>query len=176
MVFPTLLLMACMGVAMCVPKAREFPVDMLLLFVFVLSFSYMISFCCSTVVEDNPGPTVVIAIGATLGVTVALTLYAFLCKANFVALFGILIVVILTMFMVGIVALFTLAPIMISIYCGLAVIIYGIYIVMITKMIIGGEIEGFPMDNYIIASLLLYIYIIKMFLMILRIVANARRK
>jgi hypothetical protein len=47
---------------------------------------------------------------------------------------------------------------------------------MNTKMIIKVEIEGFPMDNYIIASLLLYIYIIKMFLMILRIVANARGK
>lgn len=34
--------------------------------------------------------------------------------------------------------------------------------------------EGFPMDNYIIASLLLYVYIIKIFLMVLRIVATAK--
>lgn len=64
---------------------------------------------------------------------------------------------------------------LISVYCGLAVIIYGIYLIFITKMIIGGEMgEGFPMDNYVIASLLLYVYIIKIFLMILRIVANSK--
>ena len=79
------------------------------------------------------------------------------------------------MFTVSIVAIITLQPIMISIYCGLAVIIYGIYLVIITKMIIGGEIGDFPMDNYVIASLFLYTYIIKIFTMILRIVANARR-
>jgi FtsH-binding integral membrane protein len=175
-VFPVLLLMGTMATAMCVPAASKFPLDMLLLFVFILSFSYLISFSCSIVADEIPGPTVVIAIGTTVAITIALTLYAFFCKVNYALLCGIIIVVSITMFMVFMVAIFTFAPIMISIYCGLAVIIYGIYLVFITKMIIGNEnMDGFPMDNYILASLFLYIYIIKMFLMILRIVANSRR-
>ena len=98
----------------------------------------MISYCCSIVVEETPGPTVVIAIGTTLLITIAITIYCFLCKANFLVLIGIVLVVAIVMMMVAIVAIFSLAPIMISIYCGLAVILYGIYIVVITKMIIGG--------------------------------------
>lgn len=116
-----------------------------------------------------------IAVGITVGLTVLITIYAVFVKANFKILCGVLLVTIFTMFSVSIVAIITLQPIMISIYCGLAVIIYGIYLVIITKMIIGGEIGDFPMDNYVIASLFLYIYIIKIFTMILRIVANSRR-
>lgn len=174
-VFPIILLMVSMGVAMAVPAARKFPLDMVVLLMFILSFSYMISFCCSQVVDQVQGPVVVIAIGTTVGIVIAITLYAIYCRANFVVLFGVIIVVAITMFMVAMVAIFTFEPVLISIYCGLAVIIYGIYLIFITKMIIGGEMgEGFPMDNYIIASLLLYVYIIKIFLMILRIVANAK--
>jgi FtsH-binding integral membrane protein len=175
MIFPVLFVMGCMLVAMFVPKAREFPFDNILLLVFVLSFGYIISFTCSVVVEDIPGPTVVIAMGATVGVVLVLTVYAFLCRANFVVYIGIIMVVSVTMLMIGFVVIFTFADVLICIYCGLAVIIYGIYLVIITKMIIGGEFVDFPMDNYIIASILLYIYIVKIFMMILRIVAIAKR-
>ena len=68
MIFPVLFVMGCMLVAVFVPKARQFPFDNILLLVFVLSFGYIISFTCSVVVEDIPGPTVVIAMGATVGV------------------------------------------------------------------------------------------------------------
>ena len=122
---------------------------------------------------DNPGPTVIIALGTTVALTLAITIYCFLCKTIFLILIGVLIVLVITMLMVGIVALFSFSPIMINIYCGIAVLVYGIYIIFMTKMIIGGEDGlGFPMDNYYIASLFLYIYIIKMFLMILRIFAK----
>lgn len=175
MIFPVLFVMGCMLVAMFVPRAREFPFDNILLLVFVLSFGYIISFTCSIVVQDIPGPTVVIAMGATVGVVLVLTVYAFVCRANFVVYMGIILVVSATMLMIGFVAIFTFADVLICIYCGLAVIVYGIYLVIITKTIIGGEIVDFPMDNYIIASILLYIYIVKIFMMILRIVAISRR-
>lgn len=138
MVFPVIFLMACMFIAMCVPKAREFPLDMVLLLFFILSFSYIISFTCSIVTEQTPGPTVIIAIGITVGITIAITIYSFFCKANFMVLIGVLIVVCVTMFLIFIVVIFTWAPILISIYCGLAAIIYGIYLIFITKMIMGG--------------------------------------
>jgi FtsH-binding integral membrane protein len=123
------------------------------------------------------GPVVLIAVAITLIITIAITLYAFFVKANYLVLFGIIIVVSVTAILVLIIALISMAPVMISIYCGLAVIIYGIYLVVVTKMVIGGDNEmvAFPLDNYIIASLILYLYIMRMFLMILRIVANSRR-
>jgi len=113
--------------------------------------------------------------GITFILTLAITLYAFCFRANFLVLVGVLVVVAITSFLVLMVALFSPTPVMISIYCGLGVMIYGIYLIFITKMIIGDELPGFPMDNYIIASIFLYIYIIKIFLLILRIVANSKK-
>ena len=162
-------------VAMCVPKAREFPLDLINLLVFILSFSYLMSFLCSSLVESVDGPIVPIAVGITVGLTVLLTLYAFLCKGNFLIWLGIIIVVSFTASIVAIVSIFTNNDTLVMVYCGLVVTIYGIYLVIITKLIIGGDYPEFPMDNYILASLFLYIYIMKMFMYILMIVARSKK-
>jgi FtsH-binding integral membrane protein len=162
-------------VALCVPRAREFPLDLINLLVFILSFSYLISFTCSALVDSTDGPIVPIAVGITIGVTIALTLYAFFCKGNFLIWIGVIIVVSLTASIVAIVSIFTYSNTLVMIYCGLVVVIYGIYLVIITKFIIGGDYPEFPMDNYILASLFLYIYIMKMFLYILMIVARSKK-
>lgn len=175
LVFPVLFVAAIMGAVFCVPKVREFPLDMVMLLFFILSFGYIVSYSCSYIQSQVDGPVVLLAVCITIAITIVITLYAAFAKINYNALIGTLLVVSVTMILVFMVAIFALTPIMVSIYCGLAVIIYGIYLVFITKLILGGELGDFPMDNYIIASLFLYIYIIKMFLMILRIVANAKR-
>ena len=172
--FPILLIIAVFIVAFCVPKARHFPIDMILLLVFVLSFSYLISMSCSAVVDSVDGPVVPIAVGATLALTLALTLYAFLCRGNFLAMIGIAIVCGMTALVVGITAIFTDIPALIYVYCSLAIVIFGIYLVIITKMIIGGDYPGFPMDSPILASLFLYMYIMRIFLYILAIVGVKR--
>jgi len=138
-VFPILLIIAIFIVAFCVPKARAFPLDMILLIVFILSFSYVISLSCSAVVDTVDGPVVPIAVLATVGVTLAITIYAFLCKGNFLAMIGIVLVCAMTALVVGITAIFTRIPALTYVYCSLAIVIFGIYLIFITKMIIGGE-------------------------------------
>ena len=59
--------------------------------------------------------------------------------------------------------------------CVLGVIIYGVYLVIITKMIIGGQMAKFPLDSAIIASVFLYIYIMRIFLYILALVARLKK-
>ena len=109
-----------------------------------------------------------------MAVTLALTLYAFLCKGNWILLTGLLVVCGATAFAIGISFIFARSYGLLMLFCALGVIIYGIYLVIITKMIIGGELPGFPLDAPIIASLLLYIYIMRIFLYILTIL-GARR-
>ena len=53
----------------------------------------------------------------------------------------------------------------------IAIIVFGIYLVIITKMIIGGDFAEFPLDTPILASLFLYIYTMRIFLYILLILA-----
>lgn len=56
---PWVIIMACVLyivtiiVAFCVKKARVFPLDMVLLLVFILSFSYIISLACSAIVDSS---------------------------------------------------------------------------------------------------------------------------
>jgi FtsH-binding integral membrane protein len=51
----------------------------------------------------------------------------------------------------------------------------GIYIIYDTQLIVGEKSEKFSIDDYIFASVCLYVDIIRMFLYILRIFAAARR-
>ena len=145
------------------------------MFVFVLCFSYIISFLCSAVVNGSDYPVVPVAIAATVSITLALTAYAFLCKGNWKALMGVLVVCLAVAFTLGISLFFTRMPILIVVLCALGVLIYGIYLVFITKMIIGGEVPGFPMDAPIIASLFLYLYFMRIFTYILMMLGVGRR-
>ncbi len=132
----------CGVFALCVPTVRQFPFDLINLLVFIISFSYLISFTCSIIADSTDEPIVPIAIAITIAVTIFLTLYAFLCRGNFLILVGILIVVSVTASIVAIVSIFAYSNNALGIiYCGLVVLIYGIYLVIITKLIIGGSLN-----------------------------------
>lgn len=154
-------------VAFCVKKARRFPIDLTLMLIFVLSFSYLVSFSCSAAVNSIDQPVVPIAIVTTVAITMALTLYAFLCKGHWKLWLGILVVCSAVGLVMVVTLFFARMSVLVTILYVLGVVVYGIYLVIITKMIIGGEIEGFPLDAPIIASLLLYIYIMRIFMYIL---------
>lgn len=150
---------------------------MILLLVFILSFSYIVSFSCSALVNsmDDQEPVVPIAAGATVGLTLALTIYAFYCKGNFLVWMGLILVCASVGLIIGITCIFVYIPLFVVLICILGVIIYGIYLVIITKMIIGGQMAKFPLDSAVIASVFLYIYIMRIFLYILSLVARLRR-
>ena len=102
------LLLVIMLVAFCVSSARKTPVAMTLLLVFILCFSYLISFSCSAVVSSvgQDEPVVPIAIASTVGIALALSAYAWLCKGNFLAWMAILLVFCMTGLVIGISLIF----------------------------------------------------------------------
>ena len=61
------------------------------------------------------------------------------------------------------------------IWCSFGIIIFGIYIIIDTKMIIGGERFEISYDDYIFAAMILYIDIIRLFLYILAMLKGSRR-
>lgn len=160
-----------MLLACCVPKARASPMDMIMLLIFVLSFSYIMSFFCSVIVNNSPNDSAVVpvAVLATVGITAVLTIYAFVCKGNYLIWIGIILVCAMAALVVGVSIIFTSIKALVYVYCALAVIIFGVYLVIITKSIIGGDFAEFPMDHPILASLFLYMYIMRIFLYILMI-------
>ena len=174
-VFPILLIIGVFVVACCVPKAREFPLDMVLTLVFVLSFAYCISMTCSAIVDDSIGPVVPIAVVSTVAVSLVLTVYAFLCKGNFLVWLGIILVCCPLITIFCIVGIITNIPAMTVVWCSLAVAVFAMYLVIMTKFIIGDGVDGFPLDAPILASLFLYLYIMRIFLYILIAVGASKR-
>jgi FtsH-binding integral membrane protein len=76
--------------------------------------------------------------------------------------------------MLGLVCMFSSSPFLNNLLCALGVIIFGIYIIIDTQMIIGSHKYGIGMDDYILGALILYIDIIQLFLYILRLLSKNR--
>lgn len=103
----------------------------------------------------------------TFTVTVALTLYAFYTKTDFTTCGGFLFVCVLVLIVGGI-----LAAIIRNEWLGLGLsilgtIVFGLYLIMDTQMIIGKNQNMFSIDDYIMAAMNLYLDIINLFLYIL---------
>jgi FtsH-binding integral membrane protein len=60
------------------------------------------------------------------------------------------------------------SPILNNLYCCLGVIVFGIYLVIDTQLIIGGKRLEISMDDYVVGALILYMDIIQIFLFLLR--------
>lgn len=98
----------------------------------------MVSYICSIVAIENGSQVVVVAAVMTFAIVLALTLYAIFTKEDFTVKWGIVIVLLIAMLMLGIFSIFAWSPFLDNLYCTLGVIVFGIYIVIDTQMIVGG--------------------------------------
>lgn len=71
-----------------------------------------------------------------------------------------------------VVTMFTDSPLIRNIYCGVGVLLFSIYLIIDTQMIMGGKSIELRVDEYALAALLLYIDIIQIFLYILQLLSN----
>ena len=91
------------------------------------------------VVNSTEGPVVPLAMGATVAITLVLTIYAFLCNGNFIIWLGILLVLVPVAIVLGLMLWVFYFRALIIVFGVIAIIIFGIYLVIVTKMIIGGD-------------------------------------
>lgn len=108
------------------------------------------------------------AAGITGAITLALTLYAMTTKTDFTIYIGIIWVCAFAFMFMGLFFWwFPSNPVMNIIWCTIGAILYGIYLIVDTQMIIGGKRFELDFDYYILGALMLFIDIIGMFLYIL---------
>jgi len=155
----------------CFPSvSRNVPINYILLFVFTLGEAYIVAYVCS---RSDPA-TVLLAAGLTLGITIALTLYATFTKSDFTFLGGFLFVCLIALLIGGIAAYFFRNKWLNLVLAVFGAIIFGIYIIFDTQLIIGNKGLKFKIDDYVFAAINLYMDIIMLFLYILRIVGGAK--
>ena len=78
--------------------------------------------------------------------------------------------------MVGLIAILFRIEALYTLYTFLMTFVIGIYLVYDTQLIMGKFGEAYSVDDYIFATLEIYMDIVRLFLMILRIVSRYSRR
>lgn len=125
---------------------------------------------CSYLCAMSDPKAVLLAAIMTLAITIALTLYALTTKTDFTSKMGVLTVLLLAIIVMAIfMSLTTWSKTSYIIYATLCVIFYGIFLVFDVQMLVGHKRFKYSIDDYIVASLSIYIDIIMIFMYLLEI-------
>lgn len=159
------------ALACCGDLRRKTPTNYILLILFTLAESFMMG-AISSRYETN---VVLMAIGITAAVSLGLTIFALQTKWDFTMMGGILFVAVIILFIFGIVAIFVKSQILNLVYASLGALIFSIYLIYDTQMMLGGTHKySISPEEYIFAALNLYLDIIQIFMYILMIFGSSR--
>jgi len=157
----------------CIRKLRvSFPINFILLGIFTLAESVTLGMV-SMLYETE---AVIIAAGITTAIVFILTIFAFQTKWDFTMMRGILVCVVFVFFIFGIIMIFVPQnKYMQMVYGGIGALIFSVYLVYDTQMMMGGEHKfSISPEEYIFAALALYLDIINIFMYVLKFVGAAR--
>lgn len=164
-------LVAMIALACCGEVRRKAPMNYVLLFLFTLSFGFLMAVSASRYRKDE----VLMAVGITAAVCVGLTLFAFQTKWDFTMMGGILFVAVIILFVFGIVAIFVRSKVVSMIYASLGALIFSIYLIYDTQLMLGGKHKySISPEEYVFAALNLYLDIVQIFMYILSIIGASR--
>mmetsp|Transcript_13935 Transcript_13935/g.10045 ORF Transcript_13935/g.10045 Transcript_13935/m.10045 type:complete len:140 (-) Transcript_13935:47-466(-) len=138
-----------------------------MLLAFTLCFGYCVAAICAWYSLD----VVLTAAGMTAAIVLGLTLFAFSGLADFTILFGLLVVFLFATLAFAIISIIVLWQDYI-LWCYLGVMLYGLYLVIDTTLLMGGNRYKIFIDDYILAAMILYIDMIMILLYLLRILGG----
>ncbi|XP_046993181.1 protein lifeguard 1-like [Schistocerca americana] len=165
-VIVTLIAMSC-----CTNVRRKAPTNFIFLFIFTIAESVLLGVAASTYDAE----AVIMAAGISAAVCLGLSIFAFQTKWDFTVMGGVLFVAVIILMIFGIVAIFIPGKVIILIYASLGALIFSVYLVYDTQLMIGGKHKySISPEEYIFAALNLYLDIINIFLYILTIIGVTR--
>lgn len=148
------------------------PYNYIILFVFTFCESYLVSFICSV----SKPELVFMAAFMTLAICISLTIYAFTTTTDFTLQGGSIFLFGCGLMLFSIFGLFTNNNIFHIILSVAGAILFGIYLIYDTQLIIGNKELKLEIDDYILAAFMLYVDIINMFLYLLEILQRLNRE
>lgn len=150
---------------------RTFPINIIALLMFTVCEGVLLGIVCLQYETD----TVLIAAGITGFMVLALTIFAFQTKIDFTILSGILFVCIICLIFFGIFAIIFQNRILDIVYASIGALIFSIYIVFDTQMMLGGSHKySLSPEEYIFAALNLYVDIVQLFLYLLMLIGAVK--
>lgn len=163
--FVTLIAMSC-----CESVRRTSPMNIIFLFLFTLAESFLLGVTTSRFRADS----VFYAAVLTVVICLALTIFAFQTKIDFTVMGGVLMVCCLVLFLFALALMFFKIPILQLIYAALGAVLFSIYLIYDTQLMIGGNHKySISPEEYIFAALNLYLDIVNIFIAILQLIGAA---
>lgn len=158
-------------IACCENARRNFPLNFILLGLFTLFESFLLGVVSAHYRVNE----VLLAMGIVSVVTLAITIFALQTKYDFTMMGGCLFVALIVLIIFGFLTIFFHSKIVRLIYACLGALIFGLYLVLDTQLMMGGNKKySISPEEYIFAALNLYIDIIMLFLYILEIIGLSR--
>ena len=152
----------------CKEFTKKVPYNYILLFIWTICEA--ITLCC--VASRYNYKTVLTALGLTAGVVIGITVYAFWTDRDFTGWGMGLCIASFGLFFFGLFGFF-FGEWANTLYCLIGVVLFGIYLIYDTQLVIGKFGREYGIDDYIFAALAIYIDIINIFSFILRLLGKA---
>ncbi|AWP12888.1 putative protein lifeguard 3-like [Scophthalmus maximus] len=153
----------------CKGPRRRFPWNLVLLGVFTLALSYM----SGTISSYYDTKAVFLAMGITALVCIAVTVFCFQTKVDFTSCGGLLSVAAVLLMIIGIVTAIVLSfqyvPWLHMLYAAIGAIVYTLFLVYNTQLLIGNRELAISPEEYIYGALSLYVDIVHIFLFVLQV-------
>lgn len=167
-----IVMIVCMiSMACCESVRRTTPTNYIFLGIFTASMSFMLGLVTSRYRANE----VLMAVGITAVVCLALTLFAFQTKWDFTVMGGMLLVALVVLMLFGILCMFFRSQTLQLVYASLGALLFCFYLVYDTQMMMGGKHKySISPEEYVFAALNLYMDIINIFMYILAILGNTR--
>ncbi|CAH2237557.1 jg9810 [Pararge aegeria aegeria] len=166
-----IMLVCLIAMACCDGVRRQAPMNFIFLAIFTVAESFMLGVTSSMYQSD----AVMMAVGITAAVCLALTLFAVQTKWDFTAMGGILLCATVVLLLFGIIAIFVRGKTMTLVYASLGAMIFSLYLIYDTQLMMGGKHKySVSPEEYIFAALNLYLDVINIFLYILTIIGATK--
>ena len=155
--------------------SRSTPINYIMMTAFTLCESYLVSYICSVYTASS----VLLAASATLAATIGLTYYAMTTKEDFTTarfigkgIFSSVVWIVLAVSFINV--LFIRSSIISMGIAAIFALIYSVYLLIDTQMILGGRHNQVQLDDYILGATVLYVDIISLFLKILQLLGKKK--
>lgn len=169
MFFATYIALSCCG-----DLRRQFPWNIILLVLFTLSLSFMMGFMSSFYNTKS----VLLCLGITAMVCLCVTVFSFQSRIDVTScqgvLFSLCMVLLLCAITISIVVPFGYVPWLHATYAVLGAILFTLFLAFDTQMLLGNKRYAISPEEYIFATLSIYLDIIYLFSFLLAIVGGGR--
>lgn len=147
---------------------RTVPYNYLTLLAFTLCEAYVVSYFCLGFTTSQVYEAAFMCITLSAGLTV----YAFFAKTDFTLWGGFLFLAGLVFIVGGVILVFFRTPFLMVIYDCLGLLLFGFYLIYDTQLILGTKAATYSVDDYIMATMNIYLDIINIFLDMLSLIGK----